>query len=81
MPPEDHSQGTTLAKLIANSNAGDPLKLWDWAVTINKGEVLELDESDFETLVKFIKDNQQLTILSKAQLLRTMLDARNPRAG
>jgi hypothetical protein len=63
-------------KLIANSlvqqSKGDALKFWDWAVALNKGEVLDLDSSDQETLKNFVKDNEGLPIITKAQILHKL---------
>lgn len=63
-------------KLIANSlvqqSKGDALKFWEWALALNKGEVLDLDSSDQETLKNFIKDNDNFAILAKAQLLKVL---------
>jgi hypothetical protein len=43
-----------------------------WALKMHAGESLELDPSDVETLKNFIKDHDQLTILSKAQMLEVL---------
>ena len=63
-------------KLIANSlvqqSKGDALKFWDWAVALNKGEVLDLDSSDQETIKNFVKDNEGLPIITKAQILHKL---------
>jgi hypothetical protein len=61
-------------KLIANSlvqqSKGDALKFWEWALSLNKGTVLDLDTSDQETLKNFVKDSEQFPIISKAQILK-----------
>jgi hypothetical protein len=61
-------------KLVANSlvqqSKGDALKFWEWALALNKGEVLDLDTSDQETLKNFIKDSENFAIIAKAQLLQ-----------
>ena len=63
-------------KLIANSlvqqSKGDALKFWEWAVALNKGEVLDLDSSDQETFKNFIKDNENFAIIAKAQILHKL---------
>jgi hypothetical protein len=62
-------------KLIANSlvqqSKGDALKFWDWAVALNKGDVLDLDTSDQETFKNFVKDGE-LPIITKAQILHKL---------
>jgi hypothetical protein len=61
-------------KLVANSlvqqSKGDALKFWEWALALNKGEVLDLDSSDQETLKNFVKDSENFAIIAKAQLLQ-----------
>jgi hypothetical protein len=74
----DHQTGKTInaGKIIANSlvqqSKGDALKFWDWAVALNKGEVLDLDTSDQETFKNFVKDNEGLPIITKAQILHKL---------
>lgn len=66
-------QPVTLGKLLstqlASTNKGDALKLFTWAQKCYNGEALDLDPSDEGTLKEFIKNNEQLTVLAKAQLL------------
>jgi hypothetical protein len=61
--------GKLIASVLASSNKGDAAKMWHWATKLHAGEELELDPSDVETLKGFIKENEQLTVLSKAQVL------------
>jgi hypothetical protein len=61
--------GKLVANILATSNKGDAAKMWHWALKLHAGEELELDPSDVETLKTFIKENEQLTVLSKAQAL------------
>jgi hypothetical protein len=78
VPVLDHQTGKTInaGKLIANSlvqqSKGDALKFWDWAIALNKGEVLDLDTSDQETFKNFVKDNEGLPIITKAQILHKL---------
>jgi hypothetical protein len=64
--------GKLLANALAQGSKGDALKFWDWAVNLNKGEILDLDSSDQETIKNFIKDSEGFTILAKAQLLQVL---------
>ena len=64
--------GKLLANALAHGSKGDALKFWDWAVSLNKGEILDLDSSDQETIKNFIKDSEGFTILAKAQLLQVL---------
>lgn len=61
--------GKVVAEMLANSAKGDALKLWHWAQNLYAGKALDLDPSDSETLKTFIRENEQLTILAKAQAL------------
>lgn len=64
--------GKTVANYLVQQSKGDALKFWDWAVALNKGEVLDLDSSDQETFKAFIKDHEYLAILTKAQILHKL---------
>lgn len=70
---DSNDNGITLGHLLsgqlAQSNKGDALKLFTWAQKLYAGEQLDLDPSDESTLKEFIKNNEQLTVLAKAQLL------------
>lgn len=61
--------GKLLSTQLASTNKGDALKLFTWAQKCYNGESLDLDPSDESTLKEFIKNNDQLTVLAKAQLL------------
>ena len=71
---DETAQEITLGKMLANqiafSGKGDALKLFGWAQKMYAGETLDLDATDTETLKTLVKDNEQLTILAKAQLLK-----------
>lgn len=66
---EGSNLGKLVAQMLVTSSKGDALKYMAWALKLHAGESLELDPSDKETLRNFIKDHEQLTILSKAQML------------
>lgn len=66
--------GKLLAGQLASSNKGDALKMFTWAQKVYNGETLDLDPSDTSTLKDFIKNNEQLTVLAKAQLLKVFKD-------
>jgi hypothetical protein len=63
------SLGRLLSGQLAQSNKGDALKLFTWAQKLYAEQPLDLDPSDSTTLQDFIKNNEQLTVLAKAQLL------------
>lgn len=61
--------GQILAETLVYSKDGDPLKFFDWALKLHKGETLILDRSDYEKLRDFVKNSQNLPIITKAQIL------------
>ena len=67
---EEITLGKVLAAQLASANKGDALKLFTWAQKLYNGQSLDLDPSDEATLKEFIKSNDQLTVLAKAQLLQ-----------
>ena len=66
---EGSNLGKLLAQMLAVSNKGDALKFMAWALKLHAGESIELDPTDKEVLKSFILSNEQLTNLSKAQML------------
>jgi hypothetical protein len=66
--------GKLLSGQLASANKGDALKLFTWAQKCYNGETLDLDASDLSTLKEFIKSNESLTVLAKAQLLSVFKD-------
>jgi hypothetical protein len=69
---ENANAGKLLANTLVQQSKGDALKYWEWALALNKGEVLDLDTSDQETLKNFIKDSENFAIIAKAQLLQVL---------
>jgi hypothetical protein len=69
---ENTNAGKLVAQTLVQGTKGDALKFWDWAVALNKGEVLDLDSSDQETFKNFVKDNESITIFAKAQILQKL---------
>lgn len=67
---ENANAGKLLANTLAQQAKGDALKFWEWALALNKGEIVDLDSSDQTTLKNFIKDSESLAILAKGQLLQ-----------
>ena len=63
------NMGKLLASMLVNGTKGDPMKLFHWAQKLYAGELLELDPTDAEVLKTIIRENDQITILSKAQML------------
>lgn len=66
---KDVTLGNILAEQLVSGSKGDAVKFYGWALKLHDGKELELDKSDTQTLKDFITNNEQLTILAKAQLL------------
>ena len=71
-PIEESNLGKIVAQMLVSATKGDALKFWSWANKLYVGESLDLDPSDKEVLKNFIKDHEQLTILTKAQVLECL---------
>lgn len=69
-PIDNANAGKLVANSLVQQSKGDALKFWEWALALNKGEILDLDSSDQETLKNFIKDSENFAIIAKAQLLK-----------
>lgn len=68
---ENSKLSRLLAGLLMSQKTGDSVKFFDWAVTLHKTGIIEVDEADFTTLKTMVKDNTEfLTMLSKAQLIK-----------
>jgi hypothetical protein len=48
------------------------LKFWGWATKLHSGIELDLDDSDMEVFKNFIKESESLTVLAKAQILKSL---------
>ncbi len=71
----EENMGKVLSQALAQLNKGESVKIWAWALSLYKGESLELDKVDFGVLRGLIEASEALTILAKAQLLTTMDEA------
>ena len=68
----DLNMGKIVAQMIVQATKGDALKFWDWALKLNKGEVIDLDKSDQEVFKNLVKEHEQLPIITKAQILEVL---------
>jgi len=69
---EGSNLGKLVAQMLVSASKGDALKYMAWALKFHNGESIELDPTDFEILKNFIKEHDQLTVLSKAQILQCL---------
>jgi hypothetical protein len=68
--PQYQNAGQLVAQMISGLNKGNSIKLFDWAIKLWNKEALEVDEVDFDVLKALIEEDQNLTVLSKAQILK-----------
>lgn len=66
---KEANAGKILGNKLAGSSKGDYLKYYDWGRKLHKGEPVIVDQSDFDNIKDFIKAHQELTALSKAQIM------------
>lgn len=66
---EGANAGKLFANQLVNQSKGDAVKFWELSLKLYKGEVIDLDSSDQNTIKQFIKDSDSLPVLTKAQLL------------
>lgn len=67
--PLEEKMADVLARVFAESNTGDPEKMYDWAVSLANAGSIDITPEDAETLISYIKRSPQLTNLAKGQLL------------
>ena len=67
----ENKMGQTLAHMLASSPKGDPIKFYDWAMSLFRVGEIEIDESDRKTLEKFINDSGA-SVAIKGQLLKVL---------
>jgi saccharopine dehydrogenase-like NADP-dependent oxidoreductase len=62
--------GQLLAGLLMSETKGDAVKYFDWAMTLQKLEPIQLDASDLSKVKALISETEKLTILAKAPILK-----------
>lgn len=64
--------GVLVAGMLVGETKGDAIKHYDWALLLNKKSTIELDNSDLIKLKHLINENERVTLLAKAQLLKCL---------
>ena len=64
--------GNVIASILISSSKGNSIKCYEQALKLNKGEDLELDSSDFDSLYKLVEESANIINLAKAQILLEM---------
>lgn len=68
----NENAGKLLANVLSSDTGKNPVKFWGWAQLIFSGKSINIDGQDMEILKNLIMDNNQLTALSKSQLLEAI---------
>ena len=67
---EGSDLGQLLAQMLASASTKEnAVKMYYWAQKLYAKEELDLDPSDTSILKSFVENNEQLTVLAKAQVL------------
>lgn len=61
--------GELIAGLLMAETKGDAIKFFDWAMTFNKKESVQMDTSDLNKLKMLVQDSEKLTVLAKAPII------------
>lgn len=61
--------GVLLAELLISETKGNAIKLFEWAMKLNKKEAIEVDSSDLIMLKTLLNETERLPMLAKAQIL------------
>ncbi len=70
--------GQRLSGFLAGATKGDAIKMFEWARTLYKNEVLDLDTSDQKKLNAFISEHEGISNILKAQCLEVMDKKESP---
>lgn len=62
--------GKLVCGLLMTEVKGDAEKLYDWALTFNRGEEVIMDNSDFNTFKSLIKSTERVAVMVKAPIIK-----------
>lgn len=69
----EKNAGELLADALAMKAEGiSPTKAWDWATTLYKEHIINVDNSDKAWLKQYVEKSESLAVLSKAQILNAL---------
>lgn len=74
---EDSNLGKTLADFLAKLSKGDAVKYLEWAIALHNKKPIEVDKSDYDTLISEIKRTELLQNLVKGQFLNELRDQKD----
>ncbi len=62
--------GELVAGVLASQSKGDAIKLFDWAMSFYRKEVVTMDASDLIKLKEIISNAENVTVLAKSPILK-----------
>ena len=73
--------GGTLGQLLANqigsaAELTPAIKWLDWAISLWKGEIITVDQTDYDLIVKAVEGFKTLTVISRGQILKALRDGK-----
>ncbi len=68
----DTNAGKFLGNALAHNNKGDAVKQFGIATRLYTGEPIELDKSDIDMIIEFVKSSDGFSNLSEAQILAVL---------
>jgi hypothetical protein len=66
---KDVMAGKILANSLVMQPQGEVAKFFDWAMSLHRGEEIDLDRADQQKMKDFIENNPSMVILVKKALL------------
>lgn len=58
-----------LANLLSQTNKGNSIKLYDWALKLWNHQELELDDTDMDVLIGLVETSESLFVIAKAPII------------
>ena len=81
MVPDGLTVGKVLGNVLVNQPEGNAVKFYEWAMSWHKGQIVEVDTSDWDLIYKFVENNKTLNVLAKYPILMALSDAKDKSKG
>lgn len=62
--------GELIAGVLMSESKGDAVKFFDWAMTFNKKQPVQMDQSDLTKLRTLVETSEKITILVKGPVIK-----------
>lgn len=66
-----------ISGLLMSEMKGDAEKMFDWAMCFSRGEVVSMDDTDFERFKEFVSKTERLVVMVKVPILRYLKTLNN----